>query len=205
MNTFTSTSSEAPVDLVELGRIVGAYGIQGWIRVRAYSSDNSTLLNVHQWWLKPPAPASGAGGFAFARRVKVTHSRIHSDAIIARFADIPDRTQAEALKGWTVWMSRADFPVPESDEYYWVDLIGCRLYGEDNGHRVLIGQVASVMDNGAHGVLHVACATENADGELQFQDDAKGRRREVLVPFVSAHVHTVDLENKQLFSNWPLS
>lgn len=205
MNTSTLSGSKAPEDLVELGRIAGAYGIQGWIRVRAYSSDSSTLLNVRHWWLKPPAPTSGAGGFAFARQVNVTHSRIHSDAIVARFADVSDRTQAETLKGWSVWVSRADFPPPEQDEYYWVDLVGCRLYGEDDGQNVLIGQVAGVMDNGAHGVLRVACAIETADGELEFQNDAKGRQREVLVPFVSAHVHTVDLENKQLFSNWPVN
>lgn len=204
VNTSTSSGSKAPKDLVELGRIAGAYGIQGWVRVRAYSSDSSTLLSVRQWWLKPPPPTSGAGGFAFARQVDVTHSRIHSDAIVARFADIPDRTQAETLKGWSVWVSRAGFPPPEPDEYYWVDLIGCRLYGDDDGQQVLIGQVAGVMDNGAHGVLRVQRAVERTDGELEFHDDAKGRRREVLVPFVSAHVHCVDLENKQLFSNWPV-
>ena len=33
--------------------------------------------------------------------------------------------------------------------------------------------------------------------------DAKGRAVETLVPFVAAHVHTVDLENRRLDSNWP--
>lgn len=204
VNTPTSSNSDAPKDLVELGRIVGAYGIQGWIRIHSYSSDSSTLLNARHWWLKPPVSKVEAGGFALPRQVAVTHSRVHSDAIVAKLADIPDRTQAEALKAGTVWVSRAEFSHLEPDEYYWVDLVGCRLYGDDDGQQVLLGQVAGVLDNGAHGVLRVERATEGVDGQLEFQNDAKGRRRETLVPFVSAHVHTVDLENKQLLSNWPL-
>lgn len=193
-----------PEDLVELGRISGAYGIKGWVRVRAYSPDSSTLLDTKQWWLEPPVPKTGAGGFTSARLVKVVASRIHSDTIVARFADITDRTQAEALKGCSVWVSRADFPTLDADEYYWVDLVGCRLYGVDDGRQVLIGQVVGMMDNGAHGVLRVTRATDPGNGELVYDLDAKGRQREALVPFVASHVHTVDLANKLLLSNWPI-
>jgi len=192
-----------PKDLVDLGRIVGAYGIKGWVRVRPYASESSTLLDVTDWWLRPPATVSGIHKISSVRRVAVTGSRVQGDAIVARFEDVPDRTLAESLKGWTVWVSRTDFAPLDSDEYYWVDLVGCRLYGDDDQQK-LIGQVTSVTDNGAHGVLHVARAVEGADGELEFQNDSKGRPVEVLVPFVSAHVHTVDLENKRLFSNWPV-
>lgn len=204
MNTSTLSSSEAPEDLVELGRISGAYGIKGWVRIRPYSSDSDTLLTVRQWWLKPPAPRPEAGGFASARLVKVANSRVHGDVVVARLDSMDDRDQAEALKGCTVWVSRADFPPLETNEYYWVDLVGCRLYGDDNGQSVLIGEVAGVMDNGAHGILRVARGRAAADGQIEYLVDAKGRRLESLVPFVAAHVHTVDLDNKQLFSNWPI-
>lgn len=204
MNTSTLSSSKAPEDLVELGRISGAYGIKGWVRIRPYSPDSDTLLDARQWWLKPPAPQPGAGVFASARLVSVANSRVHGDVLVARLDSMDDRDQAEALKGWTVWVSRSDFPQLETDEYYWVDLVGCRLYGDDHGQSVLIGQVAGVMDNGAHGILRVARGHAAADGEIEYLVDAKGRRLEALVPFVAAHIHTVDLENKQLFSNWPI-
>lgn len=199
-----ASTRKAPHDLVELGRIVGAYGIQGWVRVRPYSSESNTLLDVSVWWLQPPTAGSGSGTASTRRPVAVVSSRVHSDAIVARLQDVPDRTHAETLKGWTVWVSRADFVTLDADEYYWVDLIGCRVYGDADGRQALIGQVISVMDNGAHGVLHVARALETTDGMLEFQHDLKGRPVEVLVPFVAAHVHTVDLENKRLDSNWPV-
>lgn len=196
--------SKAPEDLVELGRIAGAYGVHGWVRVRPHSSESSTLLNARHWWLLPPASVSGAGGFSCARPWQVERSRVHSDVIVARLAGVADRTQAETLKGHTVWVPRSNFPKLEPEEYYWVDLVGCRLYGEDaHGNSVLIGQVEALMDNGAHGILRVQRATESPDGQLHFPLDDKGRRLEVLVPFVAAHVHTVDLKNKTLLSNWP--
>lgn len=204
MTAPVSSGPHAPEDLVELGRVSGAYGIQGWIRVHPYSTDSSTLTDVAFWWLKAPAPVSGAGVWSSPKRVKVQNSRVHGSAIVARLDTISDRNQAETLKGLTVWVSRADFPPLEHEEYYWVDLIGCHLYGDADGQPALIGEVVGVMDNGAHGVLRVARATLADDGVLVFQNDAKGRPVEVLVPFVAAHVHTVDLKNKQLHSNWPV-
>lgn len=204
-----SSSPKAPEDLVELGRVAGAYGIRGWVRIQAYSADSDTLLKVDTWWLKPPVSKSAEGDVASEslavsmRAVNVLSVRVHGQALVAQLSHYSDRTQAETLKGWSVWVSRADFLPLETDEYYWVDLVGCCLYGESDGKETLIGEVVGVMDNGAHGVLRVAHASRQADGALQFQHDAKGRLRETLVPFVSAHVHTVDLKNKQLFSNWP--
>lgn len=183
---------------------MGAYGIKGWVRVRSHSPESNTLLDVTDWWLKPAGGVSESDTTRFAHPVKVVSSRVHGDAIVARFTDIPDRTQAEKLKGWTIWVSRDDFALLESEEYYWVDLVGCRLYSDESGQPALIGKVTGVIDNGAHGILQVACSFEGADGHLKSLIDSKGRPREILVPFVAAHVHTVDLESKRLISNWPV-
>src|SRR3546814_10601219 len=68
----------------------------------------------------------------------------------------------------------------------------------------LIGQVLDVIDNGAHAVLRVARAELDAEGNLVFLQTDKGKSIEVLVPFVAAHVHTVDLAEQRLDSNWPV-
>lgn len=199
----------APDDLVELGRISGAYGVRGWVRVHPWSADGETLLSVREWWLQTPASAPEAGvlpsGNPHRQLVQVEKAREHAGQIVALLAGVTDRDRAEALKATTVWVSRARFSRPDTDEYYWVDLVGCRLYGEDDaGQSRLMGEVIGLMDNGAHGVLRVARARAADDGGLRFLLDARGRRLEGLVPFVSAHVHTVDLENRKLLSNWPV-
>jgi 16S rRNA processing protein RimM len=123
---------------------------------------------------------------------------------VAELSAVADRDHAEAMKGHTVWVPRADFPSAEDDEYYWVDLIDCQLYGELEGRPALIGKVIDVVDNGAHALLRVARATMAPGGELVLMQNDKGRSIVVRVPFVSAHVHTVDIANKRLESNWPV-
>lgn len=194
-----------PQDIIELGRIASAYGVQGWVKVYPHSSQAEVLLQSDHWWLKAPvAPAGGAGAFAPARQAKVLASRPHGSTVVARLDIAPDRNAAEALKGHSIWVSREFFPPEEDDEYYWVDLIGCMLYGQGHdGSQELIGQVTSVSDNGAHAVLHVARGRFEADGQLTLLQNQKGRHLEVLVPFVQAHVHTVDIAGKRLESDWP--
>jgi len=193
-----------PDDLVELGRIVAAYGVKGWVKIQPHSTHADVLLGAKEWWLKSPvSPLGKAGISALPLPVEVLAARPQGSTVVAQLDVSPDRDSAERLKGHTVWVPRAAFPPIEGDEYYWVDLIGCRLYGEHEGAAVLIGQVAEVIDNGAHAVLRVERARENEHGGLDLLHDARGRTSSVLVPFVQAHVHTVDISSKRLDSNWP--
>ncbi|WP_397475452.1 ribosome maturation factor RimM [Pusillimonas sp.] len=196
---------DPPQDIIELGRIVSAYGVQGWVKIQPHSSQAEVLLQTKDWWLKAPVPlVGGAGAFAPARLTKVSASRLHGATVVARLDASPDRNAAEALKGHTIWVSRSQFPAAEDDEYYWADLIGCRLYGQaEDGSPVLIGQVQNVSDNGAHALLHVARGHLDADGQITLLQNQKGRHIEVLVPFVEAHVHTVDIAGRRLDSDWP--
>lgn len=204
VGTSSTLHAGAPEDLVELGRIVSAYGVRGWIKIQPHSSDARTLLTADVWWLKAPVPPGKTGALSSPAPAHVLASRPHGATLVAQLDTVPDRDVAETLKGHTVWVSRAKFPDAEDDEYYWVDLVGCLLYGEHEGQPALIGQVVEVIDNGAHGILRVARAIQDSAGELTFTRKDSGREDEVLVPFVRAHVHTVDLANKRLDSNWPV-
>src|SRR3546814_16759838 len=84
--------------------------------------------------------------------------RPQGSAIVASLDMVADRSGAELLKGHTVWASRAAFPPCDPDEYYWVDLIGCQLWGERDHAPAIIGKVVDVVDNGAHALLPVAHA-----------------------------------------------
>jgi|TARA_R110000851_G_scaffold295568_1_gene450491 16S rRNA processing protein RimM len=214
------TAEAAPHDLIELGRIVSAYGVKGWVKIQPHSAQADVLLSTSTWWLKAPVPRGKQG--AFSRRAggtgsvrnaqdnmpegmmyRVQASRFHTDSVVAQLESVNDRDQAEAMKGYTVWAPRSAFPAPDDDEYYWIDLIGCRLYGEQDTETVLLGEILEVIDNGVHGVLRVARACETESGALERLLNEKGRPQEVLVPFVQAHVYKVDLKNKSLYSNWP--
>lgn len=206
-----------PDDLVELGRVSGAYGVQGWIKIEPHAAQSQVLLRVREWWLRrddapsgglPPggvasngSPPDGSPPGALATAVRVVKSRTQGSTIVAQLAGVSDRDLAAALRGNRVWVSRAAFPAADPDEYYWVDLIGCLLYGHADDVPVLIGRVSEITDNGAHAVLHVTRLL--SESELVPVLDDKGREEETLVPFVAAHVQAVDLAARRIDTDWP--
>lgn len=217
----------APADLIELGRIASAYGVKGWVKIQPHSADADVLLSIaaasssqsssgapaSTWWLVRPAPPGAAatskaspGKSSPAHPYAIKAARPHGSHVVAQLEGIDDRDQAEALKGMAVCAPRSAFPALEEDEYYWVDLIGCAVYGDDNGATALLGAVDDVTENGAHAILKVLRQRPPAQ-EGQAPEplvDAKGRPIEVLVPFVNAHIRSVDLAGRRIDTDWPL-
>jgi 16S rRNA processing protein RimM len=199
-------------DLIELGRISGAYGVRGWVKVQPHSAQADVLLSLSEWRLaRPAAPAKAGQDTASSQPspssisvYKVQASRPQGSTVVAQLVGVADRDQAEVMRGMAIYASRSSFPEPEEGEFYWVDLIGCTLYGEQDGAPVVLGVVEGVLDNGAHSVLRVSRQNLNAAGTAEGVLDAKGRPAEILVPFVQAHVHTVDIANRRIDSDWPL-
>lgn len=177
---------KVPEDLVLVGYISGAYGLNGWVRIRPYSADADALLHAKTWWLDKPA----------LHDVAMMQSKIHTGDVVAQLMGVADRDAAEALKGATVQIPRSCFPALSDDEFYWVDLIGLEV---ENLQGVRLGQVSDMMDNGAHPILRVAVASTSAE-EL----DAKAAPQELLIPFVDQYVVTVDRTAKKITVDWEL-
>lgn len=191
----------APDDLVTVGHVTGAYGIQGWIRVRPYSSEAQALLNAKTWWLeKSGQPKQDA---------EVMQSKGHSGDVVARLTGVADRNAAEALKGTVVSISRKHFPALDDDEFYWVDLIGSAV---ENLQGESLGVVSDMMDNGAHPILKVTLPVQATAIEAEQPTDStkpkKGAKEksvaapELLIPFVDQFVKTVQPKEKKIIVDW---
>jgi 16S rRNA processing protein RimM len=166
-----------PADLIQVGHVSGAYGIAGGIRVAPYSSDADALLSIKTWWLDKPT----------LRPVKVRSAKYHSGDVTATLVGLSDRNLAEALKGATVQVSRAEFPELPEDEFYWTDLIGMDVV---NLEGAALGKVVDMMDNGAQSILRIAPAEQPT--------------AERLVPFVEQFVKHVDREARLITLDWGL-
>lgn len=133
-------SDAMPSDLVVVGRVSGAYGVRGWIKVVPFSDARDSVLRaVPHWWL---------GGALH----EVVESRPQGSSVVAQLRGVADRNGAEALKGAEVAISRAAFPVAGAGEYYWIDLVGCQVA---NPAGTVLGAVTELQEYGAHPVLAV--------------------------------------------------
>jgi len=176
-------------DLIELGAIADAQGLQGQVKVRPHSSDPVALLSSKEIWLSLIPRRDKGVSFsqeqASLRAYKVKQAKLHSGTVVLALDGINDRDQAHALKGARIFVGRDDFPKVDKDTYYWVDLIGCQA---SNLQGAYLGEVLDVTENGAHGVIAIG--------------DTVSRVTKQLVPFVKEVVHNVDLPNKSITLDW---
>ncbi|MER7583232.1 ribosome maturation factor RimM [Kitasatospora sp. NPDC097691] len=153
-----------------VGKIGRAHGIRGDVSVEVRTDEPELRLGPGAVVLTDPASAGP---------LTVESGRVHSGRLLLRFAGVKDRNAAEALRG-TLLISEVD---PEErpddpEEYYDHQLIGLDVVLLDG---TLVGELTEVVHLPYQDLLTV----EKADGT------------EVLVPFVTQIVPTIDLENQR--------
>jgi 16S rRNA processing protein RimM len=182
-----------PDDAVEVGRVTGAWGIQGGIRVLPFSPDPQALFSSRRWFVKPPETPRAPGAPALPPLLRITLARQQGDGVVARAQELPDRNAAEAMKGARVFVARSSFPTAGDGEYYWVDLIGLAVLNREGQ---ALGTVVDLIATGAHSVLR-----------LRRPDAAEGDASEAaerLIPFVAAYIDDVNLAERRITVDWGL-
>jgi 16S rRNA processing protein RimM len=134
-----------PEDQVTLAAIAGAHGIGGEVRLKLFAESVESLqrhkaLQVGDRQLTLKSVKAGGG------------------MPIARFAEIGDRSAAEALRGSLITIPRSDLPPLEEDEYYHADLIGRPCEAADGQP---LGNVIAVENFGAGDIIEI----EKPDGK----------------------------------------
>jgi len=182
--------ADFPGDAIEVGRIIGAWGVKGGFRVQPYASDPQALFSSRRWFIKAPTTALRQ---APPRMLRITQARDQASTVVASAQEVLDRDAAQALTGAHVFVSRASFPSAGQSEYYWIDLIGLAVVNRDG---VLLGEVVDLIDTGVHGVLRLR--RPDAAGDLPAD------LSERLIPFVASYIDDVDLAAKQIRVDWEL-
>jgi 16S rRNA processing protein RimM len=144
-------------DLILVGRVAGAFGVKGEVRISAYTADPMALVGYRDLKRENGAPG-----------LTLTGARPAKGGVIARATEIESREQAEALRGLKLYIARGVLPEPEEDEFYVADLVGLAV--ETPGGEPL-GRVKSVQDFGAGDLLEVQPET-GASWYLPFTRDA---------------------------------
>ena len=185
--------SALPDDAIEVGRILDAWGVKGWLKILPHSSDPEALFSAKSWFLQAPDAKFRPGFNAFTGSVILTvdEAKTHSDSVVAKVEGLDDRNDAESLRGCRVFLPRSAFPKASKDEYYWVDLIGLNVVNREGA---TLGCVRDLMATGPNSVLCV---------EYQLaHDDGSSSTEERMIPFVSAYVDSVDVAGKLIAVDW---
>ncbi|MBI1188150.1 MAG: 16S rRNA processing protein RimM [Alphaproteobacteria bacterium] len=156
--------------LVAIGAIEGAFGVHGELRVKSFTADPEAITAYGPLLdadgavvLTPHALRPIKGGFALSA------------------PEVQTREQADALRNTLLHVPRERLPAPEEDEFYHVDLIGCRVQTPSGD---ALGNVRAVHDFGAGDLLEIV---------------ASGRPS-VFLPLTKAVIPTIDLAARRIIA-----
>jgi 16S rRNA processing protein RimM len=123
---------------VTLAAVTGAHGVAGEVRLKLFGEGLAGLKRHKRF-----------------NQGELTLTKLRDDGkggAVARFAEIPDRTAAEALRGTALTVPRDALPPLEEGEYYHADLLGLAAVSDEGEP---LGTVVAVENFGAGDVLEI--------------------------------------------------
>jgi len=155
------------MDLIPVGKIVGAHGLKGMIRALFFSGPT----------FDPGASILIKGPSGDTKSFAVTELRPNKKMILLSLEGVESREAAEALRDHKIMARRSDLPETDPGVYYWVDLIGMDVFEED-GRR--LGRLDSIMETGS------------ADVYVVQGDSGDKATTETLIPALESIILNVD-------------
>lgn len=123
---------------VTLAAITGAHGVAGEVRLKLFGEGVVALKRYRAF-----------------NDSALTVVKIKDDGkggAIARFAEVPDRTAAEKLRGTALTVRRSEMPPLPEGEYYHADLIGLPAVSTEGE---ALGECVAVENFGAGDVIEI--------------------------------------------------
>ncbi|MFD6698989.1 MULTISPECIES: ribosome maturation factor RimM [unclassified Microbacterium] len=155
---------------LRVGRLVKAHGLKGALKLELYTDDPAgRFVPGAEFTLQVPEASPWHG-----KSITVREHRVMNGSSVVFFEGVDDRTAAEGLVKAILWIDQDETEEPEDDAWYDHQLTGLDVVRDD----VVVGRVIRVDHLPAQDLLIVRPASGTG---------------EIMVPFVSAIVPTVDI------------
>ncbi|MGI9287020.1 MAG: ribosome maturation factor RimM [Pseudomonadales bacterium] len=162
-----------------MGRIDGAFGVQGWLRVQSFTEPPQNLSEYRHWYIETE------NGW---RALETDQRKWQGGRLIVHVKGCDDRDQAQVLARHNIGIASDELPSLTADEFYWHQLQGLRVMSSGD---VLLGQVDRLLETGANDVLVVT----SCDGSIDDQ--------ERLIPYLPEQViKSVNLDAGEIRVDW---
>lgn len=210
-NTNIDPYDPSTFGYIEVGSVVGAHGVHGWIKILS-TTDFGTerLCTAGVRHLKPAKKRA-------PRQVTLVQGKhTHGNEYLIRLKEIDNRDAAHLLRGSVLYVREEEKydALPQSEEneedeeYLVSDLVGADVFliVEDEEMQLFVGKVGGVVFgedlSGVEGfgqdMLELILPRgEGADGMASFRDEL------VLIPFVPEIVPIVDVKGSAIYIDPP--
>lgn len=165
-------------DRVAIGRIRGAHGIRGEVKVETFDPRSGSLRTGKKVWLGDETEPR-----------TITGARPHGPGMLVTFEGVTTRTEAEALLNRELLMERVALPKLKKDEYYLADIEGFTVETKE-------GEIVGTIEGNVAGSPQEILIVRGAEGGSRAG-------KEMLIPAVEGILLSVDLAAKRVVVDPP--
>ena len=162
-------------DLVAIGYVLNARGLQGEIKVKSLSNIEGRFNTLVYAYLETK------DGSVTTHRVE--YAKLYGETVVVKFEDINDRTDAESLRGSYILVDNENLAALPSESHYIFDLINMEVIESDG---LCIGKVLCVEQYPANDVIVIRMAD-----------------KDIMVPAIKDFIKSIDKINKRITVNLP--
>ena len=176
-------STDAPGEpddrIVILGKIVGTFGVKGWLKVSSYTEPAANILDYEVLQIRAGQIGGGAIGWS---AIRIEEGRETDKGVLAKFAGIETPEAGRLRTGAELGVWRSEMPAPAAGEYYWSDLEGLEAL---NVEGEVLGQVDHFRTTPAGTIVVIQ------------------GKQELWVPFVKERIVKVEIDAGRIVLDWP--
>jgi 16S rRNA processing protein RimM len=164
-------------DIFVIGKIIGAHGVRGEIKVYPLTDDVHRFEFVSSCLLLSKDEK-------IIRTVQIRNVRFLAETVLLTMDELTDRDEAQKLNGLYLAVPRDEAAKLPEGRHYISDLIGCSVIDKDRG---VLGTLADILQTGANDVLVVK----------------RSGKSDLLIPYLNSVVSVVDVFSKQMTVTLP--
>ena len=179
--SFFGGNTDCRPEKVVVGRIVSAFGVNGWVRVDSFTEDRRAIIGYRPWWVDYKGRLI---------QLSIDQWKWHSDRLVVHLTGVDDRDLAAAWCQKDILVEVTELPSLTDGTHYWHELLGLHVISDRDGTLVNLGVVETIMATGANDVLVVRGSSNSID------------TAERLIPYVEDYVGSVDLDKRMIRVYW---
>ena len=154
--------------LIIIGKITGAHGVRGELKVFPLTDDPRRFLKLKECFFC-------GQNFEKPEAKTCQNARLDRGNVLVRFEDIGDRDKAELIKGRFIAVTRDNAVKLKKDNYFITDLKGLNVIDDDKGD---LGKVIDCFETGSQFTLEIK----------------RDKKKNLMIPFVKVYCYEVNIE-----------
>ena len=160
-------------EYLEIGQIVNSYGIKGFLKVVPFTDDITRFEKLKTVYIQYKNNLE---------EVEIEEVKFHKNLVLLKVKGVNTIEDTLKYKNCYLKINRKDAVVLPEDTYFIVDLIGTKVYDQDENN---IGTIIDVFPTGSNDVYVVK--------------DELGKQ--ILLPAIGSVIKQVDIPNKKMKVN----